>query len=46
MKYYFCTWRDDGTDQIIPDLLRRQPGGARHPERARRGWGARAFDGA
>ncbi|MFJ6461359.1 transposase [Streptomyces sp. NPDC091387] len=22
VKYYFCTWRDDGTDQTIHDLLR------------------------
>ncbi|WP_405846592.1 transposase [Streptomyces sp. NBC_01518] len=24
VKYYFYTWRDDGTDQTIHDLLRRQ----------------------
>jgi transposase len=24
VKYHFCTWRDDGTDQTIHDLLRRQ----------------------
>ncbi|MGW0665415.1 IS5 family transposase [Streptodolium elevatio] len=22
VKYYFCTWRDDGTDKLIHDLLR------------------------
>jgi hypothetical protein len=31
VKYYFTTWRDDGTDQAIHDLLRRQV-----RERARR----------
>ncbi|SCE55185.1 Putative transposase of IS4/5 family, partial [Streptomyces sp. di188] len=24
VKYYFCKWRDDGTDQTIHDLLRWQ----------------------
>ncbi|MGW6688085.1 IS5 family transposase [Streptomyces sp. NPDC054961] len=24
VKYYFCTWRDDGTDQTIHDLMRWQ----------------------
>ncbi|MDN0196623.1 transposase [Streptomyces sp. S.PNR 29] len=24
VRYYFCIWRDDGTDQTIHDLLRRQ----------------------
>jgi transposase len=22
VKYYFCVWRDDGTDELIHDLLR------------------------
>lgn len=29
MKYYFCTWRDDGTDEVIHDLLRWQVGESR-----------------
>jgi transposase len=57
VMYYFTKWRDDGTDQIIHDLLRWQVREkarrkadpslvVRHPERARGGRGARGVDGA
>ncbi|MEU6541260.1 transposase [Streptomyces sp. NPDC047000] len=57
VKHYFCTWRDDGIYQMHsrPAALAGagngapeggpEHGGARHPERARGGWGARGVDG-